>query len=43
MIIVKKTGYLNYKDFKFRCALGKNGIKKKSKKVMILHQKGHIK
>ena len=29
MIIVKKSGYLNYKNFKFRCALGKNGIKKK--------------
>jgi L,D-peptidoglycan transpeptidase YkuD (ErfK/YbiS/YcfS/YnhG family) len=31
MIIVKKTGYLNYKNFKFRCALGKNGIRKKIK------------
>jgi len=31
MIIVKKTGYLKYKNFKFRCALGKNGIKKKVK------------
>jgi L,D-peptidoglycan transpeptidase YkuD (ErfK/YbiS/YcfS/YnhG family) len=29
MIIVKKTGYLKYKNFKFRCALGKEGIKKK--------------
>ena len=29
MIIVKKSGYLIYKNFKFRCALGKNGIKKK--------------
>jgi L,D-peptidoglycan transpeptidase YkuD (ErfK/YbiS/YcfS/YnhG family) len=31
MIIVKKSGYLKYKNFKFRCALGKNGIKKKIK------------
>ena len=31
MIIVKKTGYLKYKNFKFRCALGKGGIKKKAK------------
>jgi L,D-peptidoglycan transpeptidase YkuD (ErfK/YbiS/YcfS/YnhG family) len=29
MIIVKKTGYLKYKNFKYRCALGKAGIKKK--------------
>jgi L,D-peptidoglycan transpeptidase YkuD (ErfK/YbiS/YcfS/YnhG family) len=31
MIIVKKTGYLQYKNLKFRCALGKAGIKKKEK------------
>jgi L,D-peptidoglycan transpeptidase YkuD (ErfK/YbiS/YcfS/YnhG family) len=31
MIIVKKTGYLKYKNFKFRCALGKGGVKKKEK------------
>jgi L,D-peptidoglycan transpeptidase YkuD (ErfK/YbiS/YcfS/YnhG family) len=29
MIIVKKSGYLKYKNFKFRCALGKKGIGKK--------------
>ena len=29
MIIVKKSGYLKYKNFKFRCALGKAGIKEK--------------
>ena len=32
MIIVKKTGYLQYKNLKFRCALGKAGIKKRKKK-----------
>ena len=31
MIIVKKTGHLHYKNLKFRCALGKAGIKKKKK------------
>jgi L,D-peptidoglycan transpeptidase YkuD (ErfK/YbiS/YcfS/YnhG family) len=31
MIIVKKSGYLKYKDFKCRCALGKAGINKKIK------------
>ena len=31
MIIVKKSGYLQYKNLKFRCALGKAGIKKKEK------------
>lgn len=29
MIIVKKSGYLKYKNLKFRCALGKAGIKNK--------------
>ena len=31
MIIVKKSGYLKYKNFKCRCALGKAGINKKIK------------
>ena len=30
MIIVKNSGYLKYKNLKFRCALGKAGIKKKN-------------
>jgi L,D-peptidoglycan transpeptidase YkuD (ErfK/YbiS/YcfS/YnhG family) len=29
MIIVKKSGYLKYKNLKFRCLLGKGGVKKK--------------
>jgi len=29
MIIVKNSGYLKYKNLKFRCALGKAGIQKK--------------
>jgi len=29
MIIIKKSGYIEYKNLKFRCALGKAGIKKK--------------
>jgi L,D-peptidoglycan transpeptidase YkuD (ErfK/YbiS/YcfS/YnhG family) len=31
MIIIKKSGYLKYKKFRYRCALGKAGIKKKIK------------
>jgi L,D-peptidoglycan transpeptidase YkuD (ErfK/YbiS/YcfS/YnhG family) len=31
MIIVKKPGYLIYKDFKFHCSIGINGIKNKRK------------
>ncbi len=30
MIIVKKSGYLRFKNLKFRCALGKAGVKKKT-------------
>jgi L,D-peptidoglycan transpeptidase YkuD (ErfK/YbiS/YcfS/YnhG family) len=26
MIIINKSGYLKYKNLKFRCALGKNGV-----------------
>ena len=40
MIIVKKSGYLRYKNFKFRCALGKNGIKKKLKEGDNITPKG---
>lgn len=31
MIIINKSGHLKYKNFKFRCALGKSGVKKKIK------------
>ena len=31
MIIIKKSGYLEYKNLKFRCALGKAGVKNKKK------------
>jgi L,D-peptidoglycan transpeptidase YkuD (ErfK/YbiS/YcfS/YnhG family) len=31
MIIVKKSKYLKYKNLKFRCSLGKSGIRKKKK------------
>ena len=31
MIIVKKSKYLQYKNLKFRCSLGKAGIRKKKK------------
>ena len=29
MIIINKSGYLKYKNLRFRCALGKGGVKKK--------------
>ena len=29
MFIINKSGYLKYKDFKFKCALGKAGVGKK--------------
>jgi len=40
MIIVKKNGYLKYKNLKFRCALGKGGIKKKIKEGDNITPKG---
>jgi L,D-peptidoglycan transpeptidase YkuD (ErfK/YbiS/YcfS/YnhG family) len=43
MIIVKKSGYLNYKNFKFRCALGKNGIEQKEREGDFVTPKGKYK
>ena len=43
MIIVKKSGYLEYKNLKFRCALGKAGIKKKEKEGDNVTPKGIFK
>ena len=43
MIIIKKTGYLQYKNLKFRCALGKAGIKKKEKEGDNVTPKGKFK
>ena len=43
MIIVKKTGYLKYKNLKFRCALGRAGIKKKEKEGDNVTPKGIFK
>jgi L,D-peptidoglycan transpeptidase YkuD (ErfK/YbiS/YcfS/YnhG family) len=40
MIIVKKSGYLKYKNLKFRCALGKAGVKKKEKEGDNITPKG---
>jgi hypothetical protein len=31
MILINKSSYLKYKNFRFRCALGKAGIGKKKK------------
>ena len=43
MIIIKETGYLQYKNLKFRCALGKAGIKKKEKEGDNITPKGIFK
>ena len=40
MIIVKNSGYLKYKNLKFRCALGEAGIKKKEKEGDSITPKG---
>ncbi len=43
MIIVKKSGYLIFNNFKFRCALGKSGIKKKRREGDFITPKGSYK
>ena len=40
MIIINKSGYLKYKNFKFKCALGKSGIGKKKKEGDNITPKG---
>ncbi len=43
MIIINKSGYLKYKNLKFRCALGKSGIGKKKKEGDNITPKGTFK
>jgi L,D-peptidoglycan transpeptidase YkuD (ErfK/YbiS/YcfS/YnhG family) len=43
MIVVKKSGYLLFKNYKFKCAIGKNGIKKKIKEGDNITPKGVFK
>jgi len=43
MIIVKKTGYLIFKNLKFRCSVGKAGIKNKIKEGDNITPKGIFK
>jgi L,D-peptidoglycan transpeptidase YkuD (ErfK/YbiS/YcfS/YnhG family) len=43
MIIINKTGYFEYKDLKFKCALGKAGIGKKNKEGDNITPKGTYK
>jgi L,D-peptidoglycan transpeptidase YkuD (ErfK/YbiS/YcfS/YnhG family) len=40
MIFVKKTKYLVFKNLKFRCAIGKNGIKKKKREGDLITPQG---
>ena len=43
MIIVKNSGFLRYKNLRFRCALGKAGIKRKGKEGDNITPKGIFK
>ena len=43
MIIINKSGYLKYKNLKFRCALGKAGIRVKKKEGDNITPKGTYK
>ena len=43
MIIIKKSCYLEYKNLKIRCALGKGGIKKKNREGDNITPKGIFK
>jgi len=43
MIVVKKNNYLEYKNLRFRCALGKAGIQKKFKEGDKITPKGTYK
>ena len=43
MIIVKNSGFLRYKNLKFRCAIGKAGIKRKEKEGDNITPKGIFK
>ena len=43
MIIINKSGYLKYKDLKFKCALGKSGIGNKKIEGDKITPKGNFK
>ena len=43
MIIINKSGYLEYKDLKFKCALGKSGIGNKKLEGDNITPKGNFK
>ena len=43
MIIINKSGYLKYKNLKFRCAIGKAGIGEKSTEGDLITPKGAYK
>ena len=43
MIIINKSGYLRYKDFKFKCALGRAGIGEKKREGDNITPKGTLK
>ena len=43
MIIINKSGYLKYKNLKFRCSLGKAGVGRKKKEGDNITPKGNYK
>ena len=43
MIIINKSGYLKYKDLKFKCSLGKAGVGKKKEEGDNITPKGNFK
>ena len=43
MIIINKSGYLKYKNLKFRCSLGRSGVGKKEKEGDKITPKGTYK
>ena len=43
MIIINKSGYLKYKNLRFRCALGKGGVKKKIREGDNITPRGNYK
>ena len=42
MITVYQRGELHFQNKIYRCALGRNGVKKKNKKEMAVHQRARI-
>ena len=42
MITVYQNGEFHFQNKIYKCAIGRNGIKKKKKKEMVAHQQAHL-